>query len=120
MVIKRQHAPNIGNDDVYALRQFCLSRVIVENLDAVRETVRGRKLPGEINTVIRLDGENTPRSRSAGQQREHAGAAADFRDGVTRTYCSGNRFGVCTEALGISDHVSEIVERIHLSGRKSR
>ncbi len=61
-----QHAPNIGNDDVRALWQFRLARVTLEKLDAVRETVRGRELPRELNTVIGLNGENTPRSRPAG------------------------------------------------------
>src|SRR6266850_1370941 len=60
MVIERQHSPNIGNDDVHALRQFRLARVTLEKLDAVRETVRGRELPRKFNTVFRLDRENTP------------------------------------------------------------
>src|SRR6267378_5990134 len=116
--MERQYTPNIGNDDVHALRQFRLARITLEKLDTVFETVRGRELPGKLNTVIRLDRENTPSSRSAGQQREHSGAATDFRDGVTWTHRSGNRFGVCTEASGISDHRSEIAEGIHLNGRK--
>ena len=66
MVIERQPAPNIRNDDVHALRQFYLERVTLEKLHAVRETVCGRELPREMNTVFRLDRENTPRSRSAG------------------------------------------------------
>src|SRR5271169_477098 len=62
---EREHASNVRHDDVRALRQFCLARITLEKLNSVCETVRGRELPRELNTVFRLDRENTPRSRSA-------------------------------------------------------
>src|SRR5260370_8683467 len=110
MVMERQHAPNVGNDDIHALRQFRLARVTLEKDNAVRETIGSRELPGELNTVIGLDGEYTPRSRAAGQQRENAGAAAVFSDSVTGAYRSRNRFGVRAAAPRIRPHHSHIAD----------
>ena len=63
---ERKRTSNVRHNDVHALRQFCLARITLEELYAIRETVLGRKLPRGMNTVIQLDGENTPRSRTAG------------------------------------------------------
>src|SRR5258708_34304822 len=104
MVMERQHAPNIGNDDVHALRQFRLARVTLEKLDAVWEAVRGRELPRELNTVIGLDGENAPRSRSTCKQGKDAGTATDFRDGLDGTHRSRKPLGECADASGVTDH----------------
>ena len=110
---KRQHGPEIGENDIGSAGKHHTVGKLLEKLDLVSATICGGNLTSHLNDLARLDRVDPSGSKLAREHCENTRPRADFRDDGSFANALSQRFGVSLHANAIRNHRAIGAQAVH-------